>query len=143
MTIDKTEKSPYEDIIHLPHHVSPKRPQMPLRDRAAQFAPFAALTGHEEAVKETARLTETKIQLDENEIQLLDQKLQYLRDHLENCPTVIITHFVPDLRKDGGRYIEQEGIVKKIKEYDHLIIMEDGTEIPITNILQIKFKAEE
>lgn len=143
MTIDKTEKSPYEDIIHLPHHVSPKRPQMPLHDRAAQFAPFAALTGHEEAVKETARLTETKIQLDENEIQLLDQKLQYLRDHLENCPTVIITHFVPDLRKSGGRYLEQEGSVKKIKEYDHTVIMEDGTEIPITNILQIKFKAEE
>ncbi len=143
MTTDKTQNSPYEDIIHLPHHVSVRHSQMPLRDRAAQFAPFAALTGHEEAVKETARLTDCKIELDENEIQLLDQKLQYLRDHLANRPAVIITHFVPDLRKAGGRYLEQEGIVKKIKEYDHLIIMEDGTEIPITNILQIKFKAEE
>lgn len=143
MTNNINQKSPYEDIIHLPHHVSIRRPQMSLHDRAAQFAPFAALTGHEEAVKETARLTETKIQLDENEIQLLDQKLQYLREHLQDRPPVIITHFVPDLRKAGGRYLEHEGIVKKIREYDHLIIMEDGTQIPITDILQIGFKAGE
>ena len=143
MTNHINQKSPYEDIIHLPHHVSPKRPQMSLHNRAAQFAPFAALTGHEEAVKETARLTETKIQLDENEIQLLDQKLQYIREHLEERQAVRITHFVPDLRKSGGRYFEHDGIVKKIKEYDNLIIMENGTEIPITDILQIDFKAGE
>ena len=143
MTTDKTQKSLYEDIIHLSHHVSPKRPQMSMKDRAAQFAPFAALTGHEEAVKETARLTDSRIELDENEIQLLDQKLQYLREHLQDRPPVIITHFVPDLRKAGGRYLEHEGIVKKIREYDHLIIMEDGTKIPITDILQIDFKAGE
>lgn len=143
MTTDRNQKSPYEDIIHLPHHVSPRRPQMSLHDRAAQFAPFAALTGHEEAVKETARLTDCKIELDENEIQLLDQKLQYIRDHLDDRPAVIITHFVPDLRKAGGRYLEHEGIVKKIREYDHFIVMEDGTEILITDILQITLKAGE
>lgn len=143
MTKNKTQKSPYEDIIHLPHHVSTKRPQMSMKDRAAQFAPFAALTGHEEAVKETARLTDSRIELDENEIQLLDQKLQYIREHLNERPAVIITHFVPDPRKAGGRYLESEGIVKKIWEYDHLIVMEDGTEIPITDILKIEIKAGE
>ncbi len=139
MTVN--QNNPYEDIIHLPHHVSSRWPQMSLRDRAAQFSPFAALTGHEEAVKETARLTEMKIQLDENEIQQLDQKLQYIREHLADRLTVTITHFVADLRKAGGEYIEHDGIVKKIREYDHLIVMEDGTEIQITNILQINLKA--
>ena len=141
MTTDQKQKSPYEDIIHLPHHVSQRRPQMSLRDRAAQFAPFAALTGHEEAVKETARLTDSRIELDENEIQLLDQKLQYIREHLEDPPVVNITHFVPDIRKSGGRYFEHDGIIKKIREYDHVIVMEDGTEIPITDILKIDLKS--
>lgn len=141
MTIDKMQKSPYEDIIHLPHHVSPRRPQMSLHDRAAQFAPFAALTGHEEAVKESARLTEEKIELDENEKQLLDQKLQYIREHLTDETKVMITYFEPDCKKAGGKYLEHDGIVKKIKEYDNLIIMENGTEIPITDILKIDFKA--
>ena len=140
MTTNQTQKSPYEDIINLPHYVSTKRTRMPLRDRAAQFAPFAALTGHEEAVKETARLTETRIQLDVDEIQLLDQKLQYIRDHLDTCPAVILTHFVPDARKAGGRYLEHEGVVKKIREYDHVIVMEDGTEIPIADIIRISRK---
>lgn len=143
MTIDKTQKSPYEDIIYLSHHVSTKRPQMSLHDRAAQFAPFAALTGHEEAVKEAARLTDGKIELDENEIQLLDQKLQYIREHLKERPFVIITHFVPDLRKEGGRYLEHDGVIKKIREYDRLIVMEDDTEILITDILQITIEAGE
>ena len=143
MTTDKTQKSLYEDIIHLPHHVSSRRPQMSMKDRAAQFAPFAALTGHEEAVKETARLTASRIELDENEIQLLDQKLQYIRDHLEERQAVRITHFVPDMRKSGGRYLEHDGIVKKIREYDRFIIMEDDTEIPISDILQMNFKAGE
>jgi len=142
MSKNQNQKNPYEDIIHLPHHVSPKRPQMSLRDRAAQFAPFAALTGHEDAVKEAARLTETKIQLDEDEKQLLDQKLQYLQNHLEDRTTVNITYFVPDRKKEGGKYLAHDGCIKKIKEFDALIIMEDGTEIPITDILQINLKTE-
>lgn len=140
MTIDKMQKSPYEDIIHLPHHVSPRRPQMSLHDRAAQFAPFAALTGHEEAVKETARLTEEKIELDENEKQLLDQKLQYLETK-GTGPDVRITYFLPDQRKTGGIYVTTQGRMKRIDRYSHRLHMENGTEIPITDILKIDFKA--
>lgn len=142
MTTDKIQKSPYEDIIYLSHHVSTKRPQMSLHDRAAQFAPFAALTGHEEAVKETARLTDNRIELDENEIQLLDQKLQYLEAQSE-APVVEITYFLPDQRKSGGEYIEVQGRLKRIDPYSHSLRMEDGTEIPITDILKIDLKAGE
>lgn len=142
MTTDKTQKSLYEDIIHLSHHVSPKRPQMSMKDRAAQFAPFAALTGHEEAVRETARLTDSKIELDENEIQLLDQKLQYLEAQLEQ-PDIDITYFLPDQRKSGGKYIDVQGRIKRIDPYSHSLRMEDGTEIPITDILKIDLKAGE
>lgn len=140
MTIDKMHKSPYEDIIHLPHHVSTRRPQMSARDRAAQFAPFAALTGHEEAVKETARLTDAKIQLDEDEITLLDQKLQYLEAQ-EIQPVVEITYFLPDQRKNGGFYVEVQGQIKRIDRYHHCLHMENGTEIPITDILKIDLKS--
>lgn len=140
MTIDKTQKSPYEDIIYLSHHVSTKRPQMSLHDRAAQFAPFAALTGHEEAVKEAARLTDGKIELDENEIQLLDQKLQYLEAQAKQ-PVIEITYFLPDQRKSGGAYVDVQGRLKRIDRYNQCLRMEDGTEIPITDILKIELKA--
>ncbi len=142
MTTDRNQKSPYEDIIHLPHHVSPRRPQMSLHDRAAQFAPFAALTGHEEAVKETARLTDCKIELDENEIQLLDQKLQYLEVQSEQ-PAIEITYFLPDQRKSGGAYVDVQGRIKRIDRYNHCLQMEDGIEISITDILKIEIKAGE
>lgn len=142
MTTDKTQKSLYEDIIHLSHHVSPKRPQMSMKDRAAQFAPFAALTGHEEAVRETARLTDSKIELDENEIQLLDQKLQYLEAQAKQ-PVIEITYFLPDQRKSGGAYVDVQGRIKRIDPYSHSLRMEDGTEIPITDILKIDLKAGE
>lgn len=140
MTIDRTQKSPYEDIIYLSHHVSTKRPQMSLHDRAAQFAPFAALTGHEEAVKEAARLTDGKIELDENEIQLLDQKLQYLEAQAKQ-PVIEITYFLPDQRKSGGAYVDVQGRLKRIDRYNQCLRMEDGTEIPITDILKIELKA--
>lgn len=140
MTTDKTQKSLYEDIIHLSHHVSPKRPQMSMKDRAAQFAPFAALTGHEEAVRETARLTDSKIELDENEIQLLDQKLQYLEAQAKQ-PVIEITYFLPDQRKSGGAYVDVQGRLKRIDRYNQCLRMEDGIEIPITDILKIELKA--
>ena len=142
MTTDKTQKSLYEDIIHLSHHVSPKRPQMSMKDRAAQFAPFAALTGHEEAVRETARLTDSKIALDENEIQLLDQKLQYLEAQAKQ-PVIEITYFLPDQRKSGGAYVEVQGRIKRIDRYHHCLRMEDETIIPIDDILKIDEKAGE
>ena len=89
-------------LINLPHPVSKKHPQMPLLDRAAQFAPFAALTGYGEAVTETARLTDSKIELDEGEIERINAKISYLIDNLKNVPTVELTYFVPDKKKKGG-----------------------------------------
>ena len=139
MTGNPKRKSPYEDIIHLPHHVSLRRPQMSMKDRAAQFAPFAALTGHEDAVKETARLTDSRIDLDENEMQILNQKLQYLDAQFEQ-PVIEITYFLPDQRKSGGEYMEVQGRIKRIDRYNQCLRMEDGTEIPITDILKIDLK---
>ena len=97
----------YEDIINLPHHVSPTRPQMPMSDRAAQFAPFAALTGYDAAIKETGRLTDEKIELDEEALTALDMKYQFLMDALDDAPEVTITYFQPDERKAGGKYVSQ------------------------------------
>ena len=92
----------YEDIINLPHHVSSKRPQMPMLDRAAQFSPFAALTGYDDAIHETARLTNNKVDLSEEEKETLDRKQQILSEKLSNHPPLTITYFVPDAKKSGG-----------------------------------------
>ena len=92
----------YEDIINLPHHVSTTRPQMPMSDRAAQFSPFAALTGYDAAIKETGRLTDTKIELDDEELHNLNLKFQFLVEHLEDEPEVAVTYFKADERKAGG-----------------------------------------
>lgn len=106
----------YDKIINLPHHVSSTHPHMSMIDRAAQFSPFAALTGYDAAVKETARLTEQKIELDEYEKAALDQRILLLQEHLKELPEVTITHFVPDERKDGGKYFSITEAVKKIKK---------------------------
>ena len=127
----------YDDIINLPHHVSKKHPQMSIDARSAQFAPFAALTGYNDAVKETARLTSKRIELDEEQKIILDSKLQIIQKELQNTPKVIITYFMPDSKKDGGEYVTVTGIVKKIDEYKHIIILEDKTEIPILEIVDI------
>ena len=127
----------YDDIIDLPHHISKKHPQMSLEARAAQFAPFAALTGYDDAVKETARLTNERIDLDEEAKMMLDAKLQVIREQLSEKPLVTITYFVPDARKDGGKYITTAGNVKKIDDYKHLIILDNGVEIPIDEIIDI------
>ena len=101
------ENQRYDDIINLPHHVSSKRPQMPILERAAQFLPFSALTGYEDAVKETARLTDTRIELEESEKDLLNTKLHVLLDNLATEPKVKITYFLPDGRKSGGKYVSK------------------------------------
>ena len=133
-------KIKYADIIDMPHHVSLKRPHMPMTDRAAQFAPFAALTGHDAAVKETARLTEEQVQLDESRAVEIDRSLQeLLRGHLGDH-TVSITYFVKDERKTGGAYRTVSGPVKRVLQYESLIIMNDGTEIPVKNIVNIEIK---
>ncbi len=127
----------YEDILQLPHHVSGKHPQMSMQDRAAQFSPFAALTGYDAAVEETARLTDRRIELDEYEIQHLDEQMQKIAAHLQEHPEVSLTYFRPDARKDGGAYITVTGSVKKIENYERRIILTDGTSIPICEVIAI------
>ncbi len=130
-------KRSYDDIIHLPHHVSVVHPQMSLYDRAAQFAPFKALTGYEDDVEETARLTDERIELDEERIEQLDARLQLLEEHLADSPTVSITYFQPDARKDGGSYETAIGVVKKIDAVRRVIALRDGREIAIGDVYGI------
>lgn len=128
----------YDDIINLPHYVSKTRKRMSNKDRAAQFAPFAALNGHEEAVIETARLTKEKLLLDENQIAILDQRLQIMNDHLKLKQVITITYFKPDDRKSGGSYVSMQGIVKRIDTYNNVVIFEDNTKIIIDDIYSIE-----
>lgn len=127
----------YDDIINLPHHVSKTRPQMPIGDRAAQFSPFAALTGHDDAVKETARLTEERIELDESMKDALNHKLQIIAYHIKDKPHVEITYYKPDEMKEGGAYVTASGAVKKIDEYQRIVIMDNSIVIPIDDIANI------
>ena len=131
-------KDLYEDIINLPHHVSKTRPQMPMSDRAAQFAPFAALTGYDAAIKETGRLTDDKIELDEEALTALDMKYQLLMDALDDAPEVTITYFQPDERKAGGKFVSAVGAVKKIDDFERRITMRDGAKIPMDDVLSIE-----
>ena len=127
----------YEDIIHLSRPISRKHPPMSLYDRAAQFSPFAALTGHEAAIVETARLTEAVMELGEDEKEKINEKLQWLLEHPQEERKVTITYFVPDERKAGGSYPSITGIFHKINEYERTIIMKDGRIIPIDRIKDI------
>ena len=128
----------YDDIINLPHPTSSRHPRMSLYDRAAQFSPFAALTGHDEAVKETARLTDKRIEIDDDTKARLNVKLQIIRDNIGADITVTFTYFVPDERKSGGKYISCTGIVKRIDEYEHTVILTDKISIPIEQISGIE-----
>ena len=128
----------YKDIIDLPHHVSKTRPQMPMSDRAAQFAPFAALTGYDSAIKETGRLTDEKIELDEEALTALDMKYQILMDAFDDALEVTITFFQPDERKAGGKYVSATGAVKKVDDFERRITMRDGTRIPMDDVLSIE-----
>ena len=132
--LEQTDR--YDDIINLPHHVSVKYPQMTLENRAAQFAPFAALTGHNDAIKETARLTDRKADLDADEIEILDRKLQYIRDNITTEPVVTITYFVKDKKKSGGEYRTVTTNVKKINDISATLITTAG-DIPVTDIMEI------
>ena len=132
-------KTPYDDIIYLPHHVSRNHPQMPLRDRATQFAPFAALTGYESAVGETARLTTERRDLDAQEAEELNRRLVALIARLSERPEVTIEYFVPDERKSGGAYVTVTGRVRNISVAERLLVMEDGTEIPMEDVVSVVF----
>lgn len=126
-----------EDIIGLPHHVSVTRPQMPMSDRAAQFSPFAALVGYDAAIKETGRLTDARLEPDDMALSDLNIKFQFLADRLEDEPEVKITYFKPDERKAGGAYLELSGTVKKLDEFERLVILHGGMRLPMDDILDI------
>ena len=128
----------YDEIMGLPHHVSKTRPQMPMADRAAQFAPFAALTGYDAAIKETGRLTAERIELDVEALSALDMKYQLLMEALDEAPEVTITYFRPDERKAGGKYVSAVGAVKKIDDFERRITMQDGAKIPMDDVLSIE-----
>ena len=130
----------YDDIIDRPHWQSPTRPRMSRVNRAAQFAPFAALTGHDAALLETGRLTDEFKELDESCKAELDEKLRYLAAHLHEEPTVTITYFRPDGKKDGGTYLSAAGVVRKIDEYKKTVIMENQIVIPVDWIFEIEIK---
>lgn len=128
----------YDDIINLPHHVSSTRPQMSMLDRAAQFSPFAALTGYDAAIKETGRLTENKIDMDEESFKVLNFKFQILRDLIDEEPEVTFVYFKPDERKAGGAYMSQTGVVKKIQEFERQIVLMSGAIIPMDEVQDIE-----
>lgn len=131
------ENFPYEDIVNLPSHISKRHPQPTMMERAARFAPFAAITGYEEMVLEEARTTDERIELDEGTLAILNGKLNIIQESLAEEPHVVITYFEPDKKKSGGAYVDVSGTVKRIDEYEHLVIMSDGKKIPIDNIYKI------
>ena len=130
----------YADIIELPHHQSNTRPKMSNYDRAAQFSPFAALTGHADSIKETARLTDEYSEPSEEMKAIMNEKILFLMEQLENQPEITITFFKPDEKKQGGAYITITGAVKKIKAYERQIQMTTGDLIPIDMIFGIDGK---
>lgn len=128
----------YEDILNLPHHVSKTRPQMSMLDRVAQFSPFAALTGYDDAIKETGRLTDEKIEMDEDRKAALDMKQAYLIEMIDEQPEISITYFLPDTKKSGGAYVTVTGNLKRFDEYERLLILTDGKKIPMDDIADIE-----
>ena len=127
----------YDDIINLPHHVSQKHAPMARADRAAQFAPFAALTGYDAAIRENARLTQERIDPAEAELAALDRRFRLLLEHLGERPEVRLTRFRPDERKSGGVYETVSGIVKQIDLIARRIRLLDGTDIPMDDVLTL------
>ena len=131
-------RGPYDDIIEMPHHVSATHPHMPMSDRAAQFSPFAALVGYDDAILETTRLTDEKTVLSEESKEELNQKLRIISEHLNDDPEVSITYFLPDTKKAGGAYVTATGYVNKIDPMEHCVYVREGPVIPIDNIYEIK-----
>lgn len=130
----------YDDILHRPHPTSAKHPRMPIRDRATIFSPFAALTGHSAAIAETARLTEQKIELDEDRRSELDEKQRILEEIVAQQPEVTVTWFRPDDKKDGGSYVTTTGNLKRTDGVERVMVMTDGTRIPLDDIIELESK---
>ena len=131
-------KNDYSDIIDHPHYVSKTRPQMSELERAAQFSPFAALTGYDAAISETGRLTDEKIELGEETKAVLDMKQQYLLDMISDQPEITVTFFIPDTKKSGGAYVSVTGNLKRIDEYERLMLLTTGEKIPLDDIMDIE-----
>ena len=127
----------YDDIINMPHHVSSTRPRMSAIDRAAQFSPFAALTGYDVSIKESARLTGERLELDDSQKEDIGDKLRFVTEQLDADTEIRITYFLPDTRKAGGEYVTVSGAVKKIDEYERMIILIDGKQIPIDEVIDV------
>ena len=130
----------YDDIIDLPHHVSERHPQMPMIERAAQFSPFAALTGYDAAIAETARLTDRKRELTEEKKHEISEQLRSLQQRLAEAPAAAVTFFEADTRKEGGAYRTVTGTVRKLDELSGTLELTDGTVIPFENILSLEEK---
>ncbi|MBQ6380719.1 MAG: hypothetical protein IJJ41_03835 [Clostridia bacterium] len=131
-------KSEYQDIINLPHHQSANRPHMSLHDRAAQFAPFAALRGYDDEINETARLTDRQIELNDEQIAFINQQLNMISESIKSTPKARITYFVPDEKKEGGKYITIEADVRRIDEVQKQIILVTGESIEISKLSSIE-----
>lgn len=130
-------KEEYGDIFDRPHHVSTKRPQMSRLNRAAQFSPFAALTGYDDLVRESARTTDRRVELSEDDLTDINLKLNLIREHLSDSPLISVIFFAPDPLKSGGEYLKCDGAVQKVKTLEQYLLMEDGTEIPFSDIISI------
>ncbi|MBS5633867.1 MAG: hypothetical protein KHW56_04475 [Clostridiales bacterium] len=133
----------YDDMIHLPHPTSSRHPRMSMADRAAQFSPFAALTGHGAAISETARLTDRQIELSEDAKALLDQKQSLLTERLAEHPEVAVTWFRADSQKEGGRYEVAQGQLRQIDTYARCLVLEDGSRIALDTVLELEILAPE
>ena len=129
---------PYDDILNLPHPTSKNHPQMSVRERAAQFSPFAALTGHAAAIAETARLTDRKLELEEDAKAELDRRQAILLARVGERPEVTVTWFQPDERKEGGAYVTITGRLKKLDEVHRALVLTDGTEIPLDDVFRLE-----
>ena len=129
----------YDDIINMSHPEPKGRPRMSLQNRAAQFSPFAALTGHNEAIQETGRITNEKISLAEDSITDINNRLKWIKDHIKEKPEISLAYYVPDSRKSGGKYIVATKNVIKLDEYSNTITLADGTVVAVHNILNIAF----
>ena len=132
------QKFPYEDIVNLPRPISKKHPEPTMLERAARFAPFAAITDYEEMVLEEARITEERITLDENALNLLNEKLYILQKFPDQMPTLKVTYFEPDKKKSGGAYVTYKGTVKRVESYQKLLVMNDGKKIPFEDICTLE-----
>lgn len=130
--------TPYDDIIHLSRPKSQKHPPMPRKDRAAQFAAFAALSGYEDAVKEAARLTQTRMELDESRKEQLGWALQYLLEHSDEAPEAQITYFLPDQKNTGGSYETISGVIRRLEPISKTLVLSDGTRIPLEEVYDVR-----